>query len=158
MVQSEQLQLGRQALFALLFLRLLVATGVLQLLRLGKLEGKRLSRGLITATFRINTECPHLVLNLAQDLVGSRRALNSDILHIPELLSQVFLDCLDEQVQIADVPTAFFVAASASGGVDTALGIRARSLLHLLVLLAHAFLERFLLALIVSRATHSRSL
>ena len=131
---------------------------MLQLLRLGKLQCKRLRRGLIAATFRIDTERPHLVFHLAQDLVGRGRSLDADILHVPELFSQVFLDCLDEQMQVTDVPTAFFVAASASGWVDAALGIRARSLLHLLILLAHAFLERFLLALVVSRATHPCSL
>lgn len=122
---------------------------MLQLLRLGKLQCKRLRRSLIAATFRIDTERPHLVFHLAQDLVGRGRSLDADILHVPELFSQVFLDCLDEQMQVTDVPTAFFVAASACSGVDPAFGVRACSLLHLLVLLAHALFQGLLLPLIV---------
>ena len=122
---------------------------MLLLLRLGKLQCKRLRRSLIAAAFRIDTECPHLVFHLAQDLVRRGRSLNADILHVPELFSQVFLDCLDEQMQVTDVSTAFFVAASARSGVDSAFGVRACSLLHLLVLFAHALFQGFLLPLIV---------
>ena len=59
----------------------------------GILQGESLRRGLIIPTFRIEAIGPHLVLHLAQNLLGRGRSL---------LRAKVLLKRLDEEVQVGD--------------------------------------------------------
>lgn len=67
---------------------------------MGELEGKSLCSCLIAATFGIQAESSHLVLDLAKDLIGRSRSLDPDILHALELLSQILLNRLNEEMQV----------------------------------------------------------
>ena len=52
---------------------------VLGMLGLGKLDGEGLRGSLVVATFRVQSESSHLILDFPKDLVGSGRSLRANI-------------------------------------------------------------------------------
>ena len=152
LIQAKQLKLWWQTLFALLLKGLLVGRRVLSLLRVSDFQSKGLRCSFIAATFRVQSECSHLVLDLAKDLVWCSWSLHSNILHTLKLLCQILLDSLDEKMQVSDTAAGLLVATgSCSANINATLGVTASSLLQLFALLSHAFFQRFLLALVVGR-------
>jgi len=127
---------------------------VLKLLCLSELKRQGLGCCLVTTTFRINSESSHLIFDLSEDLVRRCGSLNSYILHVTELFSKISLDRLNEEVQIRDIAANLFITTVGRDCVDAALGVTTGPLLHLFALLAHAFLEGLLLALIICRGAH----
>ena len=72
------------------------------LLRLGEFDGESLSRRLVTPTFRIKTDCTHLIFHFSEYLVGRSRGFGTIKvdMHTFELFSEVFLNRLDQVMQI----------------------------------------------------------
>ena len=58
---------------------------------------------MVAAALWIEAESSHLIFYFTQDLLGRGWSFWPEILHVLELLGQVFLNCLNEQVQVRDV-------------------------------------------------------